>query len=126
MQTSPSGTHVRFAQRWNDVPIWGAEAVVSFDAALAPTVVASDLAAFRAVLGDGACGDLFRAGDAAACAEAVVRLLSDRERREALRATGLRRAHRYDWSRVVPDIEAVYETVTAGVGGVAPDRRQGR
>ena len=40
---SPSGPHVRVQQRHAGVPIWRAEAVVSFDAALCPTLVASDV-----------------------------------------------------------------------------------
>ncbi|MFQ5601252.1 MAG: M36 family metallopeptidase, partial [Candidatus Krumholzibacteriia bacterium] len=40
---SPSGPHVRFRQVSQGVPIWGAEAVVSFDRELQPTVLASDL-----------------------------------------------------------------------------------
>lgn len=40
---SPSGPHVRVQQRHAGVPIWRAEAVVSFDAELQPTLVASDV-----------------------------------------------------------------------------------
>jgi phosphatidylinositol alpha-mannosyltransferase len=79
-------------------------------------VVASDLAAFRAVLGEGRFGVLFTAGDPAACAEAVIRLLSDDVRREQLRRSGQREVLRYDWSRLTPDIEAVYETVRSAPG----------
>lgn len=42
---SPSGTHVRFQQTYGGIPMWGAEAVVSFDTRFAPTVVACDLEA---------------------------------------------------------------------------------
>ena len=76
-------------------------------------VVASDLAAFDAVLGGGRCGVLFAAGDAAGCAKAVADLLSDDVRRTNLRTVGPVEARRYDWSRVAPDIEAVYDTVLA-------------
>ena len=88
-------------------------------------VVASDLAAFRAVLDDGAGGEVFATGDAAACADAVARLLSDDVRRERLRAAGPAHARRFDWSRVVPDIEAVYETVSAGRRNRPSARRTG-
>jgi phosphatidylinositol alpha-mannosyltransferase len=76
-------------------------------------VVASDLAAFRDVLGGGRFGEMFAAGDSAACAEAVMTLLSDDVRREALHRSGPAQARCYDWTRLVPDIEAVYETVRA-------------
>jgi phosphatidyl-myo-inositol alpha-mannosyltransferase len=86
-------------------------------------VVASDLAAFRAVLGEGRFGVLFRAGDPAACAEAVSPLLFDDVRREELRRGGQQEVLRYDWSRLAPDIEAVYETVRVAPEGPARDGR---
>jgi phosphatidylinositol alpha-mannosyltransferase len=93
--------------------------VVAEAMAAGAPVVASDLAAFRAVLGDGRFGALFRAGDPAACAEAVCSLLSDDVRREELRRGGQREVLRYDWSRLTPDIEAVYETVRLSPNGPA-------
>jgi phosphatidylinositol alpha-mannosyltransferase len=77
-------------------------------------VAASDLDAFAAVLDGGRLGAMFRVGDAAACADAVSSLLADDVRREDLRRAGRVAARRYDWSRLVPDIEAVYETVLGG------------
>jgi hypothetical protein len=44
VRRSPSGEHVRLQQRAGGIPVWGAEAVVSFAATTrAPLVVASDL-----------------------------------------------------------------------------------
>jgi phosphatidylinositol alpha-mannosyltransferase len=75
-------------------------------------VVASDLAAFTAVLDGEANGRLFTTGDPRACADAVLRLLSDDEDRALLRTAGRQRAGRYDWPVVAGQILAVYDTVT--------------
>lgn len=75
-------------------------------------VVASDLAAFTAVLDGEANGRLFTTGDPRACADAVLRLLSDDEDRARLRTAGRQRAGRYDWTVVADQILAVYDTVT--------------
>ena len=74
-------------------------------------VAASDLPPFRAVLGQGALGELFAVGDASAAAEAICRLLGDPQRRAEIRQRAAREVRRYDWSQVVPEIEAVYDTV---------------
>jgi phosphatidyl-myo-inositol alpha-mannosyltransferase len=88
-------------------------------------VLASDLDAFRQVLDGGTAGELFPVGDAAALADAAVRLLGDPHRLAALRETGRRHVRRFDWSTVGADIVAVYETVTAGATAVAEDERVG-
>lgn len=75
-------------------------------------VVASDLAAFTAVLDGAASGVLFTADDPEACARAIVRLLDDPVERIRLREAGRARARIYDWSVVAEQIVAVYETVT--------------
>ena len=91
--------------------------IVLLEAMAAGTpVAASDLDAFEAVLDAGRSGVMFRAGDAAACARAVAGLLSDDVRRRELREAGPVSAGAYDWSRVAPDIEAVYDTVLAQPG----------
>ena len=77
-------------------------------------MVASDLPPFREVLGGGALGSLFPAGDPAAAAEAISRSLDEPRRREEMRRRAGVAVRRYDWSRVAPEIEAVYETVAAG------------
>lgn len=76
-------------------------------------VVASDLAAFRAVLGDPPAGALFRAGDPAALAVALGALLDDPVRRAALSAAGRARAAEFDWSLVAADVERVYRAAVA-------------
>ncbi len=43
VRRSPSGSHVRLRQRIGAVPVWGAEAVVSFDRTGRATVLANDL-----------------------------------------------------------------------------------
>jgi phosphatidyl-myo-inositol alpha-mannosyltransferase len=88
-------------------------------------VLASDLDAFAQVLDGGEAGELFPNEDADALADAAVRLLTDPERRAALRAYGSRHVRRFDWSTVGADIRAVYETVTDGAAAVAPDERIG-
>ncbi|WP_448608049.1 glycosyltransferase family 4 protein [Geodermatophilus sp. URMC 60] len=74
-------------------------------------IIASDLDAFAAVLGDGAAGVLVRRGDARDLARALSDLLADPERRARLSATGRRVAAEYDWSVVARRVLAVYETV---------------
>nr|WP_196791169.1 glycosyltransferase family 4 protein [Motilibacter aurantiacus] len=83
-------------------------------------VVASDLDAFRTVLDGGAAGELVPVGDAAALADAVVGLLSGPARADRLRATASTVVRRFDWPVVAAQVLAVYETVTAGAGSVAP------
>ncbi len=80
-------------------------------------VVASDLPAFRRVLGDGRQGVLFRAGDPCDLAHRVLPLLQDSARRHALVAEATRVVARYDWSRVAPRVEKVYADVADGVVG---------
>ncbi len=78
------------------------------------TVLASDLASFRAVLDDGSAGELFPVGDSAALADRLLSLLANAPRRAALQKAGSTAVRRYDWPRVADSILAVYETVLAG------------
>ena len=75
-------------------------------------VVASDLAAFTAVLDGAATGRQFTNGDPQSCASAIVGLLDDPTERARLRRAGAERARRYDWPVVAEQILAVYDTVT--------------
>lgn len=86
-------------------------------------VLASDLDAFKQVLGQGEAGELFANEDADALAAAAVRLLADPDRRAQLRARGSEHVRRFDWSVVGSDILAVYETVADGAAHVATDER---
>jgi phosphatidylinositol alpha-mannosyltransferase len=84
-------------------------------------VVASDLGAFRRVLDEGEFGVLFSAGDGAALADALVKVLVDPAARAAL-ATGASAAvRRYDWGRVAGQVLTVYETVRLGADRVGED-----
>ncbi|MFR9727307.1 glycosyltransferase family 4 protein [Streptomyces sp. MS19] len=88
-------------------------------------VLASDLDAFAQVLDGGGAGELFPNEDADALAAAAVRLLGAPDRLAELRERGSAHVRRFDWATVGADILAVYETVAAGAGAVAPDDRTG-
>ncbi len=74
-------------------------------------VVASDIAAFQAVLDDGNAGALFKNGDPSDLARVIVELLNEPERLEALAEDGEARSSMYDWGTVTDQIMAVYEEV---------------
>jgi phosphatidyl-myo-inositol alpha-mannosyltransferase len=76
-------------------------------------LVCSDLDEFKKVAGDAA---LFaHRGDAAALGEALRSVLTDQDRRRGLETMALARAALFDWSRIVPEVEDVYERARAGV-----------
>ncbi|MDF2706086.1 glycosyltransferase family 4 protein [Nonomuraea muscovyensis] len=81
------------------------------------TVLASDIPAFRKVLGDGQAGALFANGDAASLAREAAALLDEPDRRAKLAEEALVAVRKYDWSTVARDVVRVYETVTAGGAG---------
>jgi phosphatidylinositol alpha-mannosyltransferase len=74
-------------------------------------VVCSDLEEFRAVAGDAAV--LARAGDPTALAEALRSVLTDPERARSMGAVATARAALFDWSRIVPSLEAIYARAAA-------------
>lgn len=78
-------------------------------------VLASDLAAFRHVLGDPPAGVTFPTNDSAALARAAIDLLADPGRRATVRAAGYERALDFDWGLVADKVVAVYETVLESV-----------
>ncbi|WP_024441605.1 MULTISPECIES: glycosyltransferase family 4 protein [unclassified Mycobacterium] len=78
-------------------------------------VVASDLDAFRRVLGDGEAGRLVPVDDSAALAAALIEVLDDDVLRASYVAAGAEAVRRFDWPVVADQIIRVYETV-AGVG----------
>jgi phosphatidylinositol alpha-mannosyltransferase len=91
--------------------------IVLIEAMAAGTpVLASDIPAFRKVLGDGAYGTNFRSEDVADLAGKAIALLSD-GRREELRDAATGMVGRYDWSSVAALIVQVYETVIGSDGG---------
>jgi phosphatidylinositol alpha-mannosyltransferase len=74
-------------------------------------VVASDLPAFRSVLGDGRVGRLFPVGSPAGAAAEISALLDDRAAREELGALASAEAKRFEWGELIGDIEALYDSV---------------
>ncbi|MEV0385083.1 glycosyltransferase family 4 protein [Nonomuraea sp. NPDC050643] len=86
------------------------------------TVLASDIPAFRKVLGDGQAGALFANGDPGSLAREAAALLDAPERRVKLAEEALVAVRKYDWSTVARDVVRVYETVTtSGAGRVEED-----
>jgi phosphatidylinositol alpha-mannosyltransferase len=84
-------------------------------------ILASDIPAFRRVLGGGQAGALFTTGDAAALAKEAARLLDDPGRRAKLSDEARHAVRKYDWSTVARDVLRVYETVAAADAGVVED-----
>jgi phosphatidylinositol alpha-mannosyltransferase len=83
-------------------------------------VLASDLDAFRAVLGPA--GTLFPAGDAPALARELAALLDDPARRAALAAAGRERAAAVAWPVVADAVVQVYRAALAAAPGPPPAR----
>ncbi len=84
-------------------------------------ILASDIPAFRRVLGEGQAGALFETGNAGSLADEAARLLDDPERRAKLSDEARLAVRRYDWSTVARDVLRVYETVTDTQAGVTED-----
>ncbi|MBP2708083.1 glycosyltransferase family 4 protein [Microbispora sp. RL4-1S] len=84
-------------------------------------ILASDIPAFRRVLGDGQAGALFPTGDPGALAAEAARLLDDPARRAKLSDEARLAVRKYDWSTVARDVVRVYETVTNSATGVVED-----
>ncbi len=80
-------------------------------------VVASDLDAFRRVLGGGDAGVLVPAADAAALAAALRQVLADPERRRRLQGAAGTRVAAFDWPVVAEQVIRVYETAVAATPG---------
>ena len=88
--------------------------VVAEAMAAGAAVVASDLPAFRALLGGGRHGVLVPPGSAPDLAAAVTALLADPARRTSLGRSGRAAAGHLDWSVVTPRILDVYARTLAG------------
>lgn len=86
-------------------------------------IVASDLPAFAAVLGEGGAGEMFRNEDAADLACVLVGVLTDPVRRAHMITAGHERVQMFDWSRVSREVLDVYESVMAADGPVREDLR---
>ena len=86
------------------------------------SIVASDLDAFRRVLGGGQAGQLAAVGDATSLADACRQLLDQPELRGELADAGRALVQRYDWSQVATEIIHVYEMAIAmHTGGVVEE-----
>lgn len=81
-------------------------------------VVASDIPAFAALLGDGLYGALFESENAADLAEKMIELLSDDEKRNELALAGQEHAKIFDWDNIAEQIFSVYEMSMVGSGAV--------
>lgn len=75
-------------------------------------IVASDLAAFHAVLDDGSAGLFFANGDAQDAARVISDLLDDEQTRLELGTRAQIAALRFDWSQVAAQILSVYEMIS--------------
>jgi phosphatidylinositol alpha-mannosyltransferase len=81
-------------------------------------VVASDIPAFQALLGDGEYGSLFISEDSHSLARTVIDILKNDEKRDSLRAAGKLYAQSFDWDVVAERIYDVYEMAMVGLGKV--------
>lgn len=81
-------------------------------------VVASDIPGYRTVVTPEVDGVCTPPGRADRLADAVVQLVEEPERRDALAARGRTRALEFAWPRVTEQIEAVYRDVLARRGAV--------
>jgi len=77
-------------------------------------VVASDVGGIPEVVEHGVSGYLAPLGDVDKMAEYALHILSDRSRRQAFCQAARARAQRFDYRRIVPQYEAIYERVLAG------------
>jgi phosphatidyl-myo-inositol alpha-mannosyltransferase len=76
-------------------------------------VLASDLDAFRAVVGGSGAGVLFPTGDGGALAVALAALLDDPSARAAMSAAGRKRAADFGWPAVAASVVRVYRAAVA-------------
>ena len=77
-------------------------------------VVASDIPGYREVVRDGVEGLLVRPNDPLALADAISRVLTDRDLATALAEAGRARAEAFSWDVVAPQLEAVYDRALEG------------
>ena len=76
----------------------------------APMVLA-DNPGFRSVMGDSDAAVMLPHDDAAAWAQAVIAVIRDPARRQAMSTAGLARVQRFAWPRVTDEVLNVYERV---------------
>jgi phosphatidyl-myo-inositol alpha-mannosyltransferase len=76
-------------------------------------VVASDIPGYRAVLAEGSAGVLVPPDDPAALEHALFNVLESSELRHDLALSGMARAERYSWDRLIIQVLEVYEEAIA-------------
>ncbi len=81
-------------------------------------VVASNIPAFMALLGEGRYGSLFTSEDSQSLASSIVTILQDSQLREKFRSEGKVYAQSFDWDVVAERIYDVYEMAMVGLGKV--------
>lgn len=81
-------------------------------------VVASNIPAFKALLGEGRYGSLFTSEDSQSLASSIVTILQDSQLRENFRSEGKVYAQSFDWDVVAERIYDVYEMAMVGLGKV--------
>jgi phosphatidylinositol alpha-mannosyltransferase len=81
-------------------------------------VVASDIPAFQALLGNGKYGSLFTSEDPASLAQSISALLLDQGKRDQLKSDGKIYAENFDWDEVATRIYDVYEMAMVGLSKV--------
>ena len=88
-------------------------------------VVAADIPAFSALLGNGKYGRLFKSEDSTDLAKVVIDLLREPIARNEMAELGQDYAQRFDWDVVAKDIFEVYEMAIVGSGkvGLVADNR---
>lgn len=82
------------------------------------SIVASDIAAFASLLGDGKYGTLFESENSPDLAKKVIDLLRDSKKRKEIAAVGQEHSIVFDWENVAQQIFSVYEMATVGGAGV--------
>jgi phosphatidyl-myo-inositol alpha-mannosyltransferase len=100
--------------------------VILLEAMAAQTpIVASELEAFKRVLGGGVAGQLFPIGDSTALAVELTRVLDDPQLARRLVAAGTKAVAPFNWSVVVKEVLRVYELAIAGASAALdPARRR--
>jgi len=88
-------------------------------------VVASDIPAFAALLGDGMYGALFESENATELSKIAIELLGNEGKRNELAIAGQEHAKIFDWDNIAEQIFSVYEMAMVGSGpvGLASDTR---
>jgi phosphatidylinositol alpha-mannosyltransferase len=91
--------------------------------AAATPVIASDIEGFAYVVGHQAEGLLVPRRDTGALADALIQLLSDPDRRQAMSRRGQIKAQGFDWSRISQQVLSFYQRVAEERGALAPESR---